>query len=77
MTNNNNIEKKDKRTEPLTAEELQALKDLAAQAPSFSTFAVSARIERMILANAIMRGSAAPESVKKIRKFLQRQTAAA
>lgn len=77
MTKNNNIEKSGKKTVSLAAEEVQLLKDLAAKEKSFSKFSERLGIERTVLINTIWRGSAAPETIKKIRKFLQRQQQAA
>lgn len=75
MTNSNNITKTDKRTQALTEDEIQKLKTLSKEAKSFTEFAMNVRVERVALTNTIIRGTAAPETVKKIRKFLQLQTA--
>lgn len=72
MINSNN--KKNKRTEPLTEKELELLKKLSKSATTFSDFAHDVRVERSSLTYTIMRGSAAPITIKKIRKFLETQT---
>lgn len=73
MINNNNMEKKDKRTEALTAKEIEVLKELSTKEKSFSAFALKVGLERMVVMNAMRIGTASPETVKKIRKFLQKQ----
>lgn len=67
------MEKKDKRTESLTPEEIQMLKDLAAKESSFTDFAIKVRLERVRLTNTIIRGSGSPRTIKIIRKYLQKQ----
>lgn len=67
------MEKKDKRTEALTPEEIKTLKDLATKESSFTDFAIKVQLERVRLKNTMIRGSGAPETVEIIRKFLYKQ----
>lgn len=72
-----NAIKKDKRTENLTQEEIDQLKELSKSYESFSEFSIKVRVERTALINTLSRGSAAPATVRKIRKFLSLQPQAA
>lgn len=75
MTETISNAKKDKRTEKLTDEEIQLLKEKAAEAKSFSSFSVGLKVERTALINTLARGSASPATVRKIRRFIEKQTA--
>ena len=70
MRYSNLRQKNDKRTSPLTPKELETLKKLSEESRSFSQFSLLVKVERTALINTLARGSAAPATVKKIRKFL-------
>lgn len=72
MINNNYMQKKDKRTESFNSDELQALKELAEKEKSFSAFSLRVGIERNVVSNAMRIGTASPETVSKLRKFLKK-----
>ena len=74
MTTNNNIKKRlSKTSQPLEIQEIELLKKLSSEARSVTAFAIDMKLERTVLINTMWRGSAAPETVEKIRKYLKKQ----
>lgn len=74
MTKSNNIKKRlSKTSQPLDVQEVELLKKLSSEAKSVSAFSMRVGIERTVLIYTMLRGTAAPETVLVIRKFLKKQ----